>query len=63
VRVYGCDYVPIEADEVELIVWLLPYQEVQKSGDHLRTGPGITLGCAIMSPRTATWTTAVFHAV
>ena len=31
-RVYGCNHVAIEVDEVELLVWLLPYQEVQKVG-------------------------------
>ena len=30
-RVYGCNHVAIEV-EVELIVWLLPYREVQKVG-------------------------------
>ena len=31
-RVYGCNHVAIEVGEVELLVWLLPYQKVQKVG-------------------------------
>jgi hypothetical protein len=36
-KVYGCNHVAIEVDDVEKAVafcqvWLLPYQEVQKAG-------------------------------